>query len=162
KNIINGLRSPGERLKISQIARHFEISEIPVREALQKLSTEGYVTFKPHIGAVVSSMSVENIREIFELRIALERLATKLSVVQLTNNHRDTLGNITVRVQILIGESRYEDYAAWKRQFHEAIYKHCNDQRLYKMIFDLWSNTRRYPQIFRTRESIEQSNIEHK
>jgi len=162
KNIINGLRSPGERLKISQIARHFEISEIPVREALQKLSTEGYVTFKPHIGAVVSSMSVENIREIFELRIALESLATKLSVDHLTNNHLQTLENITVEAQIFIDERRYEDYAEWNRHFHESIYKHCNNQRLYKMIFDLWSNTRRYPQIFRTRESIEQSNIEHK
>ncbi|WP_143833165.1 GntR family transcriptional regulator [Oceanobacillus timonensis] len=162
ENIINGLLTPGERLKISQIARQFEMSEIPVREALQKLSIEEYVTFKPHIGAVVSSMSTENIREIFELRITLEGLATNLSVDHLTNYHLQTLENIIVDSQTFINEKRFEEYAEWNRHFHESIYKHCNNQRLYKLIFDLWSNTRRYPQLFRTRESVEQSIIEHK
>ena len=70
--ILNGTYSEGEQLRQDAIASELGVSRIPVREALRQLESEGLVTFTPHHGAVVSTFSVAEIRELFELRALLE------------------------------------------------------------------------------------------
>lgn len=70
--ILNGTYAEGEQLRQDAIATELGVSRIPVREALRQLESEGLVTFTPHHGAVVSTFSVAEIRELFELRALLE------------------------------------------------------------------------------------------
>ncbi len=70
--ILNGTYAEGEQLRQDAIASELGVSRIPVREALRQLESEGLVTFTPHHGAVVSTFSVDEIRELFELRALLE------------------------------------------------------------------------------------------
>ncbi len=72
ESILNGTYSEGEQLRQDAIASELGVSRIPVREALRQLESEGLVTFTPHHGAVVSTFSVAEIRELFELRAMLE------------------------------------------------------------------------------------------
>jgi DNA-binding GntR family transcriptional regulator len=72
EGILNGTYAEGAQLRQDAIAADLGVSRIPVREALRQLESEGLVTFTPHHGAVVSTFSVAEIEELFELRALLE------------------------------------------------------------------------------------------
>jgi len=70
--IINGEFDPGQRLKMSDLIIRFGTSQMPIREALQQLQGEGLVTILPHRGAQVKSIDNHFIKNIYDLRIAIE------------------------------------------------------------------------------------------
>jgi DNA-binding GntR family transcriptional regulator len=72
KRIINHSLSPGEPLSESLLSKELGISKTPIREALQQLEKEGFVENIPGKGAFVSRISIQDIREIFEIREILE------------------------------------------------------------------------------------------
>src|ERR1043165_2671365 len=72
ERILRGHYPEGQPLRQDAIGAELGVSRIPVREALRQLEVEGLVTFNPHRGAVVSSLSLKQIRELFELRADIE------------------------------------------------------------------------------------------
>ena len=72
ERILRGDYQEGEPLRQDALAAALGVSRIPIREALRQLEAEGLVTFSPHRGAVVSSLSLDEIVELFELRAAIE------------------------------------------------------------------------------------------
>lgn len=72
ERILRGELLEGEQLRQEALADELGVSRIPLREALRQLQSEGLVTFYPHRGAVVSTLSTEEISEAFELRAVLE------------------------------------------------------------------------------------------
>jgi DNA-binding GntR family transcriptional regulator len=162
KEIINGVIRPGERLITSNLAKRFNVSEIPVREALQKLTHEGYVTLTPHSGVTVSIMSEDDIRQIFEIRINLEGLATRLAVDHLSNAHIKTLEEMVDKSTIHFENEDLEAYGVFNRRFHEYIYQHSNNQRLMMSISELTDFSARYPAFFNSLLDVEVSIREHK
>jgi DNA-binding GntR family transcriptional regulator len=79
KAIVDGLLPAGELLRQDEIASHFHVSKIPVREALKHLEAKGLVTFLRNRGAVVASLSAAEIDEYMEIRAMLEARAARLS-----------------------------------------------------------------------------------
>src|SRR6185437_16206705 len=72
ERILSGAYAEGDPLRQDAIAAELGVSRIPVREALRQLEAEGLVTFSPHRGAVVSTFSIGEIEELFELRAQIE------------------------------------------------------------------------------------------
>src|ERR1043166_6058602 len=72
ERILRGDYPEGEPLRQDALADELGVSRIPVREAPRPLDAEGLVTFNPHRGAVVSSLSLDEIVELFELRADIE------------------------------------------------------------------------------------------
>src|SRR3954465_9938852 len=72
ERILRGPYPEGEPLRQDAIGIELGVSRIPVREALRQLEAEGLVTFNPHRGALVSTLSLKQIRELFELRAEIE------------------------------------------------------------------------------------------
>src|SRR5919112_1117173 len=72
ERILHGTYPEGEPLRQDAIAAELGVSRVPIREALRQLEAEGLVTFTPHRGAVVSSLSLDEIDEIFALRADIE------------------------------------------------------------------------------------------
>jgi DNA-binding GntR family transcriptional regulator len=72
EKILRGEYAEGAALRQDAIAAQLGVSRIPVREALRQLEAEGLVSFSPHHGAVVPSLSLPEIEELFELRALLE------------------------------------------------------------------------------------------
>jgi len=70
--IINNLISPGEPLNEGVLSKELKISKTPIREALQQLEKEGFIESIPVKGAFVSMISIQDIRELFEIREVLE------------------------------------------------------------------------------------------
>lgn len=79
KAIVDGLLPAGELLRQDEIAAHFHVSKIPVREALKHLEAKGLVTFLRNRGAVVASLSPAEIQEYMEIRSMLEARAARIS-----------------------------------------------------------------------------------
>lgn len=77
--IIQGMRTTGSRLNEGEIAQSFGVSRGPVREALQRLAHHGLVTLESHRGAFVRQLDVDEVKELFEVRIALECEAAELA-----------------------------------------------------------------------------------
>ena len=78
--ISQGEFAPGVQLRQDELAERFGTSRIPVREALRQLEAEGFVTLLPNRGAVVSDLSIDEVIELLEIRIALECHALRLAI----------------------------------------------------------------------------------
>lgn len=162
EEILSGQYEFGDKLVISRLALRFQSSEIPVREAISQLDSEKLIEFKPHVGAVVSTLSSKDIQEIFELRVELEGLATRLAVEGLTQSHLEELRGILDDSVLAFSEKDYDEYEALNIKFHKTIYSACNNRLLIRTIDELWANTRRYPSLFKGNdEHIEASVEEH-
>jgi DNA-binding GntR family transcriptional regulator len=81
--IVEGEFEPGSRLVEQRIGEMFELSRTPVREALRALSAEGLVTIERNRGAMVSTMSENDIRDLYELRARLESLAAERAATRM-------------------------------------------------------------------------------
>ena len=83
ERILNGDYAPGERLVETRLAKEFETSQVPVREALRELEVLRFVESEPFRGARVRAVSRAEMVEIFPVRSAIEEVAVRLATVQL-------------------------------------------------------------------------------
>lgn len=79
EEILAGRLGGGERLVEEALAKQFGVSRIPVREALTRLQSEGFVTIVRHRGATVSTTLIRDSRELLQIRRGLENLAAQLA-----------------------------------------------------------------------------------
>ncbi|SFN78535.1 DNA-binding transcriptional regulator, GntR family [Bradyrhizobium sp. Rc3b] len=126
-----GELAPGSQLRQDELAERFGTSRIPVREALRQLEAEGFVTFLPNRGAVVSDLSIDEVIELLEIRIALECHALRLAI--------PAMGEIDLDEAKAILHSYDEErdpakWGAFNCKFHETLYAPCNRPRLLSMI----------------------------
>ena len=75
--ILNGEFAPGMRLVIDDLAKQLGVSAIPVREALQQLSADGYVIIEPYLGARVAPIEAESVVEVFSLLETMEVVSSR-------------------------------------------------------------------------------------
>ena len=144
--ILSGTFGPGFHLKTRQIAEEYGTSEIPVREALSQLASMGLVRIIPHVGAITSTLSSHDLKEIFQIRETLESLAVRLAVPQLTDDDINQITDIAQALEKAVTEGAAPDRLNYlNRQFHTQIYQHCDNQRLIHIIDDLWNHATRYP-----------------
>src|SRR5262250_1585664 len=82
--IIRGEIAEGTQLRQDAIATQYQVSRIPVREALRQLDAEGLISIVPNRGAIVPALSPNDIEELFSIRALLEPEVLKLSIPHLT------------------------------------------------------------------------------
>lgn len=148
QRIIKGTIKPGQKLVMASLAKSLGFSETPIREAVRRLESDGYVTFTPHAGAMVTRIDDRELSEIYLIRISLEALATRLAVPCISVNDIAWLVRKNEEMKVAVEESRYESLARLNKEFHLRIYRAAPAPRLYKMISDLWDTFERWPSIF--------------
>lgn len=117
--IIEGDLSDGEALRQDEIAKLFNTSRIPVREAISRLEEQGLVKTVRYKGAVVSSLSSEELAEVFDFRALLEPEIMRRSVPKLTPEMLAEARTCCDRF------TQSQDMAEWgdlNREFHSSIY----------------------------------------
>lgn len=117
--IIRGDIEEGQILRQETIARKFNVSRIPVREALKQLESQGLVTSVRYKGVVVASMSVSEIAEIFEFRALVEAKTIELSVLAMSE---DSLRAASKYCDAFASESDPNKWGDLNRQYHHALY----------------------------------------
>jgi len=126
-----GELAPGIQLRQDELAEKFGTSRIPVREALRQLEAEGFVTLLPNRGAVVSDLSIDEVVELLEIRIALECHALRLAIPAMGDIDLDDARAI---LRSYDEEPDPEKWGAFNWRFHKALYAPCNSPRLLAMI----------------------------
>ena len=126
-----GEMAPGFQLRQDELAERFGTSRIPVREALRQLEAEGFVTFLPNRGAVVSDLSIDEVIELLEIRIALECHALRLAIPAMGDIDLDDAKEI---LRSYDEEPDPEKWGAFNWRFHKALYAPCYRPRLLAMI----------------------------
>ena len=142
--IRKGILEPGERLMEVQLADELGISRTPVREAIRKLEQEGYVIMMPRRGTYVSDISTSDVKEIFEIRSALESLATGLAARRIEPDELETLQNLLVEIEGYIAKNDIEKIVETDIKFHGLLYKVSRNERLVNIINNLKEQLARF------------------
>jgi DNA-binding GntR family transcriptional regulator len=142
KAVVNKLRmliltrrlKPGERLVQTELADQLGVSRTPVREALHQLAVEGLVTISPYKGASVAALSLEELQEIYTVRIALESYAARLVVRNITDSEIKVLKQLLHQMIKVHAKEEREELLEINRQFYLKFFEATRQQRLYDMI----------------------------
>ena len=134
-----------------EIARRLGVSTTPVREALAVLQREGLVRHHPQRGAVVFLPSVEDLRQHYEIRTALEMLAVSKAAERFEPAWARPLEVILDEMATGPGADRY---LALNQQFHSDLYARSGRTRLVEMIAGLRDASSAYLNIFRAADDF--------
>ncbi|MBC7258365.1 MAG: GntR family transcriptional regulator [Chloroflexi bacterium] len=140
--ILRGWLKPGERLDQAEIAERFQVSRMPVREALRTLEAEGLVKFYPHRGVEVCDLSPEEIEEIYQIRSALEAMAIQLAVPHFNEEADRQLSALLQEM-----EEVADDPPTWTTlnyRFHRMLYGLSGRARLCAIIESLRNTVQPY------------------
>lgn len=143
--IVRGLLPPGAILDESHLARRFNVSRTPVREALRQLVASGLVDSTPHRSAVVSRPNEDRLTEMFEAMGELEGLCAGLAAERMTIVERHSLEGIHEQLRLLSYDGDPQLFHEMNESFHTAIYLGAHNSH----IVDITVATRVRVQPFR-------------
>jgi DNA-binding GntR family transcriptional regulator len=141
ERIIAGEIEPDSRLRQDHIAEEFGVSHVPVREAFRRLEAQGLARSEPRRGFRVASFGFDEVKEVAEMRAALEALALREAAPHLT---RALLAEAELAIE---AGDRSQDVTAWEeanRRFHRLIISPCGMPRLLAAIDDLHAASARF------------------
>ena len=140
--IIAGQKAPTERLAVGSLTEELEIGASPIREALNRLASDGFVTATGQQGFRVADMSNEDLIDVTNTRVLLETEALRQSI---ESGDDAWEASVVAAFHSLskVEENRQQDFDEWEKRnhaFHEALVAACNSpwlHRLRKRMFDL-------------------------
>jgi DNA-binding GntR family transcriptional regulator len=151
---------PGERLAAATLAKRFQVSQTPLREAFARLAGEGWVSYLPQRGVRVAEVSVSDMLEIYELRELLEPLAIRRSAKQGDEAWRELVQVSFDELLALAGSGpedlasgTYDAYEQAHTHFHRVLLQECGSQwmiRVTAMLSDQSSRFRRLSLPYRS------------
>ncbi len=150
--IVFGEATPGDRLVEADLASRFGVSKTPVREALLTLEGEGLVTLRPHRGAEVSRLSVDEWHDLIFVRDALEVGALEAIVASMTDAHFDTAERHLAEMEVAVAEGNYRQYRQAQRRLHATILGAPGYPSLPELAVQLNDRLDRYGRILTTRD----------
>lgn len=143
-SIMDGTLDEGEPIRQDDVARMFNVSKIPVREALKRLEAEGLVAFQRNKGAIVTSMSEPEIVQIFEVRAILESSALRFSIPHMTES---TFERAQGYCDAFAEETNVGRWAELNWQFHSCLYEDAQRPYLINMIRSVNDRIERYLRV---------------
>lgn len=144
ESILSGQLAPGTRLPLREQVERLAMSNLPVREALNRLEQVGLVEQVPHKGARVAPMSTEDMRDTYRLRIVLESMAVRAAAERFDDRDVERCRAWLERYD---ETSRSTDRPRARHAhsgFHYAVYEASGSRWLMRLIPMLWDNAERY------------------
>jgi len=142
--IILGELTPGTPLRLEDLARSLGMSISPIREAVRQLEALGLAEHVPHHGAKVMRLDVEELRELFSIRLALEGMALRRAAAQF---EPDDEARARVALEEYDAARRRRDTRAAVRAhgtFHFTLYEAARSSWLLRLIRPAWDSCERY------------------
>ncbi len=144
EGILTGELKPGERLMEIHLAKKLDVSRTPIREAIRMLELEGLVTMIPRKGAEVAKISEEDIRDVLEVRKALDSLAVKLACERITGEEKEGIKKAEEEFEKSILTKDAKTIAKADVEFHDRILIASKNRRLSQMVNNLADRIYRY------------------
>ncbi len=161
-DILTGALQPGQRVIQEDLADSLGVSRIPLREALQLLSSEGLVSHVPHRGYFVTELSVTDLQEVYRLRQILEAEAIRAALISLTDEDVGTLRDLAADVEHALATAEIRDVTIANRRFHFALFDASGMPRLIRLLHQLWDASDVYRALyFQQRPNRDRVRAEH-
>src|ERR1700753_1265935 len=141
--IITGALRPGARLPIEELAEHLEMSPMPIREAVRRLDAAGLVDNIPHRGARVTELSVTDLAEVYEVRLALEPLAIRRTAARFGTALGRYASDCLQRLESTSDDGSVSTSEA-HGDFYFALYEAAESAWLLRLIRPTWQVSERY------------------
>jgi DNA-binding GntR family transcriptional regulator len=141
--IITGRLRPGTRLPIEELAEALQMSPMPIREAVRRLDAAGLVENIPHRGARVTQLSVTDLSEVYEARLALEVLAIRRAAERFTPEDEAAARSRLAGLHAMSDDTSAATSAA-HAAFHFALYSAADSAWLLRLIRPVWETAERY------------------
>ena len=135
--ILRGELQPGQRLMEIALAEQLGVSRTPVREAIRMLEQDGLAVMIPRRGAVVSKISGKNLRDVLEVRRALEELAVDLACTRMVEEDFQKLKEANERFSSTLSGNDITKMAEADEAFHDLIYQASDNARLVQLEMQL-------------------------
>jgi DNA-binding GntR family transcriptional regulator len=141
--IITGQLRPGARLPIEELAELLQMSPMPIREAVRRLDAAGLVENIPHRGARVTDLSITDLAEVYEARLALEILAIRRAAERFSPAREAVARRNLTALHEMTDDSTGATSVAHAR-FHFALYDGADSAWLLRLIRPVWQVSERY------------------
>lgn len=128
--ILSGTYREGHRLVFDRLAREFNVSPFPVREAVRRLEAEGLVEFTPNVGAEVARFDASQYDDAIEALAYLEGICTALAAPHLTRADIAEARQIDAEMDAVRAAFDARVFSALNDRFHEVIFRNCPNARL--------------------------------
>ena len=152
--ILKGDLKPGERLMEIQLAKKLGVSRTPIREAIRKLELEGLVLMIPRKGAEVAEITEKNLRDVLEVRGALEKLAVQLACDQITKAQIHELREAAGAFREALTSGNVTELAEADEHFHDLINLATGNQKLIQLLNNLREQMYRYRMEYLKNEAV--------
>ena len=137
--VLSGQYGAGYRLVLDKLAREFEVSPVPVREAIRRLEAEGLVTFTRNVGAEVIGVNERDYTEAMQTLAFLEGAATALAAPELSAEQVAEATDVNEQMrQLHHGDFDPVRFTALNERFHRVLCGACPNQRLLDLVDREW------------------------
>lgn len=137
-DILTGVFSPGERIKIATLSKRYGVSQMPVREALQMLQGEGLIHIIPNKGARIRAVDERFIRNMYDIRGVLETLLVRRCVDRIHDSDIFALHAAQARCEECAKEGDMEGVLRENKKFHHIIYTLADNPEAVKILERHW------------------------
>ena len=135
--ILRGELKPGERLMEIQLANKLGVSRTPIREAIRKLELEGLVLMIPRKGAEVAEITEKSLRDVLEVRRALEELSVQIACDKIAPEQIEELRVAAAEFEGTLKDGDVTKIAEADVRFHDIIYLATDNQKLIQLLNNL-------------------------
>ena len=137
---------PSAVIDEAALMEELDLGRTPIREALQRLDSEGLVNIVPRRGTFVNDISITDLQKIFELRIALEGFAARLAAQRITEDRIEEMESVLRDLEVVcVGDRDYPRLMDIDSRFHRLLYAAADNEflnetldRLYDLSLRLW------------------------
>lgn len=163
RDIVEGIREPGERLRIERLRQIYGIGPTPLREALQRLAADGIVIANGHRGFQVAPLDVEEFTDLNIARIAIETAALRLSLEKGDDDWESRVVAAAYALEkqdLLLLKDELKDFDRWEElngRFHAALVEACGSRWLLRQRRVLQEQCDRYRRASVYRERMERN-----
>ena len=145
--ILSGFLVPGEKIDQDEAARKLNVSRMPIRSGLDRLSSEGLVVKIPHRGVIVSPLSDVTLNQVFNARAQIEAMLIMDTVRSITDASVDKLYQMLLYQQDM-AEYSISSVLENNRAFHRFIAQLSGNEVLLRLFDTLWDQCERYRRIY--------------
>lgn len=139
ERIRSGELEVGHRLQVETLTAELGMSPTPIREALRLLQADRLVHYEPHRGVVVARSATDSLHDVYEMRLALEPLATRLAIERMTDEQRENAERIHDRLVQVGKAGGGARMAALNSDWHWSLYGACGAESMQEFIQRLWN-----------------------
>ena len=146
--IITGAIRPRERIRVADLERKFGVSHIPIREALRRLQSEGFVEISPRRTTIAAGVDLSDLANIYDLRRIIEVEIGRRSVSRMTKSDIETVRRALVNFQAVANDPSSAEFWERHRNFHWALLAPAANPTVQRVLDHLWQSSERYVRLF--------------